>query len=225
MLGIKRHYNGQPWPTTFSGFAGQDFTGWHAWSIPARDWLVEEDKVPESSKAALKVNSFVTKDHGFTLLCCLSPPPVTFAGLCCWPMLLSPLCHPLRARSPQELQSSTAEAPAKELSQQSAASTGAMKDCVRLLVHANHANTMLQVHTISWSLERKTRKKYPIRMIVYLCPRTIRRGADLWRTFWDTYCDNGDAYLDSIWPLSCDLLICQLKAGREFEEAENKLRW
>ena len=47
--------------------------------------------MPESSKAALKVNSFVTKDHGFTLLCCLSPPPVTFAGLCCWPMLLSPL--------------------------------------------------------------------------------------------------------------------------------------
>jgi hypothetical protein len=55
------------------------------------EWFVEEDKVPESSKAALKVNSFVTKDHGFTLLCCLSPPPVTFAGLCCWPMLLSPL--------------------------------------------------------------------------------------------------------------------------------------
>jgi hypothetical protein len=41
----------------------------------------------------------------------------------------------LRARSPQELQSSTAEkAPAKELSQPTAASTGTMKDCVRLLL-------------------------------------------------------------------------------------------
>ena len=90
------------------------------------DRFVEEDKVPEASKAALKVNSVVTKDHGFTLLCCLSPP-VTF-----WrSMLLSPSCNPLRAPIPQELQSSTAkEAPAKELFQQSAASTGTTKDCL-----------------------------------------------------------------------------------------------
>ena len=129
VLGIKRHYNGQ------QHFRGLLAKMCHAWIVPAREWLVEEDKVPESSKAALKVNSFVTKD-GFILLCCLSPP-VTFAGPC-WPMLLNPLCilcHPLRTRSPQEFQSSTAkEAPAKELSHQSAASTGTTKDCLRLLL-------------------------------------------------------------------------------------------
>ena len=214
------------------------------------EWFVEEDKVPESSKAALKVNSFVTKDHGFTLLCCLSPPPVTFAGLCCWPMLLSPLHwepgalrsfnHPLqRKHQPKSYLSSQPQALAQWRTACDCFLKSSVNDChlmerfdqmLYCLCMRTNANTMLQVHTISWSLERKARKKYPTRMIVYLCPRTIRRGADLWRTFWDTwcwtvYCNNGDAYLDSIWPLSCDLLICQLKAGRQFEEAENKLRW
>ena len=200
------------------------------------EWFVEEDKVPESSKAALKVNSFVAKD-GFILLCCLSPP-VTFAGPC-WPMLLNPLCilcHPLRTRSPQEFQSSTAkEAPAKELSHQSAASTGTTKDCLRLLakVHANqYKRDALSAHNhlvLGSPGSEKLRKK---RMIMCLCPRTIRRGADLRRTFWDTWCWTVDyCWLQQWWPIFGQHLAFLVIGwsvswtGCHFEEAEKKLRW